>query len=156
MPRPPSAATASSQLANGLSVDGEGGAAVAGWPSLVMLLRDAQLSLGSGGEERLLGRWLSLAQPAHALALQGAFAETSLLHLGPPSELELELLAKAQPISAFAFGAALSRLAANLTAALRPLEVPVPAERGAASAGSGAALAGWIETVVDTLNKQRV
>jgi len=125
---------------------------LAGSPELVLVLRDAQLQMRAEGEdlqdfEVPVERWMSLAPERDGSLLLQFFSSQALLQLSPPSDMELELLARLHPISTEGeFGASLARLAANLTDDLRGLQLH-------ANSADGSAMATWYQVVTDLLNR---
>lgn len=131
-------------------------------PALVVLLRDASLQLRLNGaaltEQQALAHWFGgLSRPA---ALQRAFRGHSLLPLGAPTELDLELLSRSQlgeisqprsqprsqPAALHsAFGAALGDAAATVVGGLAPLPQ---------LSADGASLGAWASLVADWLNRE--
>jgi hypothetical protein len=121
-------------------------------PALVILLRDASLQLRLNGaaltEQQALAHWFGgVSRPA---ALQHAFRGHSLLPLGAPTELDLELLSRSQLVEQPAalhstFGAALGDAAAAVAGGLAPLP-QVSAD--------GASLGAWASLVTDWLNRE--
>lgn len=113
---------------------------------VVVLIRDAMLGLKDKNgsllsEQQVLERWFDAADAPVPSVLRTAFPLRSLLQLGTPSDLELELLDDmAQPLATSRFGAALEQATANLSAGMQPVDQP------------GRSVADGMEVVVRWLN----
>jgi len=140
--------------ADALALDGR---SWPGAPQLVLLLRDATLGLhtdsGPASSEALFSRWTSAASASDRLVLEDFFAERSLLQLGSPSEVELDLLERLTPLAhSSSFGGSLLELATNLTSRLRPVPIPLLSTQQEPSR-EAADFALWMELIVAHLNK---
>jgi len=96
---------------------------------LVVLIRDASLGMRSNdaplSEREVIDRWVEGLEPPTPSALRTTFPSPQLIQLAPPAEIDLRLMAdESQPLPASRFGAALQRVASNLTAYLRPVDLP--------------------------------
>ena len=125
---------------------------------LVILLRDAHLQLRTRGADltvaQALRTWAGVpADDPAPRVTDGAFRTQSILQLAAPTERDVEVLGSADSgelpapsagqAPATSFGAALGRLASNLTTGVAPI-----AEVG------GGGLATWMELVATWLNEQ--
>jgi len=130
---------------------GGGGGSGASLPELILLLRDAQLSFADEGE--LVAAWLEGASERDAAAVRRGFGAVSLQTVGPPSEVELEMLSAggaAGPPVGTAFGDEMQRAAAQLLEELPPLRLAT------GRAASGLQVAAWLDAAVRALNEAAV